>query len=1290
MSPLSKITWVLAGSGVLALILLTTYLTLSLQGVALTHWVEDKQVAITRLADRVDEEIAQAQDRLRYVAGLEAFRESPDIRLIDRAINGIPANGDPQRRQALEWLRGERDHGFSVLFVLLPNGDHYLSHPYAVQLALKLYNLAHRPYFQAAAQRKKPVVSDTFIGADGVPAIAIDVPILDEAGEITSHLGGVFHLDALTRLFRQPSSSRLHESLYLLDRQGQLIASYDSEEHNLSAILTDLPREDFADPASIPITLGDYSLYTLPLSATDRYAEQIVMQTTLGNGWVLGIVADRESVMTQFSTDIRYTAVLAAVLLMVIIGMGILVTHAIGRRWQTAQSEVQMAHDQLEQRVADRTAKLAESEARFRDFADTAADWFWEMGPDLRFSRFIGRAEEVFGVDPDEIVGKSREEIHQHNQDFDAPHWQQHFARLRAREPFTDFEIQWLRPDGELRDVTISGIPLFNGQGEFTGYRGVGRDITRLKRTEAAYRESEQEIRDLLNSTAEAIYGLDLEGNFTFVNPACLRMLGYRKADELIGRNAHQLIHHTRKGGAPSPPERCPIYGAFLSGKGAHVDDEVLWRADGSWFPAEYWSYPIYRDGKVSGAVVTFWDISDRQQTQARAERVNAMYQNLVQNLPGATYRCLLDEHWTMEFISHGIEELSGYPAEEFIDNRVRSYTSIIHPDDAPLVDREVHNAVIENRPFVLTYRIRHANGEERWIWERGRACEPVEGKATHLEGVLADITETKQTEQALRRAQKMDAVGQMAGGIAHDFNNILGIILGNVDLLEHQLSADSSTCKRVETIRRSAQRAADLTKQLLGFSRRQVTEAAVSDISRLIGEMGNLIARSVTPEVVVEHHFTEDLWHTEIDPGDFVDALLNLIINARDAMPDGGRLTLETHNQVLDNDFCTRNPGSTPGEYVQLVVSDTGEGIPPEQQEHIFEPFFTTKPQGKGTGLGLAMVFGFVKRSRGYIKVYSEPGVGTTFRIYLPRAEGEEQISGMLGTPTAELPRGTETILVVDDEEGLRELAQASLQGLGYRVLAAGDGQQALEILTAEPAIALLFSDVVMPGGIGGYELAERATALRPDLKVLLTSGYTEKAVACNGQSRFSASLLGKPYTQAELAQRLRVLLGEFKLPETQNATPAATPEPEIPGEWNETLSVGIPAMDEDHRHLLGLLRQAREAAEAYTDSATLQRLLDELMDCTQHHFRREEAIMQACGYPGTTNHCQVHELLIRQIEKMRKELHRGTLTERALLLFLSDWWINHIQGMDRFYGELCEVKRSIVEQALAKPELQ
>lgn len=396
----------------------------------------------------------------------------------------------------------------------------------------------------------------------------------------------------------------------------------------------------------------------------------------------------------------------------------------------------------------------------------------------------------------------------------------------------------------------------------------------------------------------------------------------------------------------------------------------------------------------------------------------------------------------------------------------------------------------------------------------------------------VEDISKRKQAEKSLQRSQKMDAIGQLTGGIAHDFNNILGIILGNLEMLKYELPKGSGKAlNRVDSIYQAGQRAVDLTKQLLSFSRSRPSRQDVTNINNLVEKIENLIARSVTPEIVVSHQLDKNLWLTEIDQGEFEDAMLNLSLNARDAMAGHGQLMLRTRNGTLDGAFCELVDNARPGEYVELVISDTGEGISVEQQEHIFEPFYTTKEEGKGTGLGLAMVYGFVQRSGGFIGIHSELGVGTSFKLYLPRFVGEEErLAETKVKKPVVAPRGKETLLIVDDEVALLKLASSFLVSLGYRVFTSTDGDKALKKLHQEPGIDLLISDVVMPGGINGFELVKQASAEFSSLKVLLTSGYVGK-VADASETKSSASttsILHKPYSQIELATRVRAILDE------------------------------------------------------------------------------------------------------------------------------------------------------------------
>lgn len=458
-----------------------------------------------------------------------------------------------------------------------------------------------------------------------------------------------------------------------------------------------------------------------------------------------------------------------------------------------------------------------------------------------------------------------------------------------------------------------------------------------------------------------------------------------------------------------------------------------------------------------------------------------------------------------------------------------RTDYDIFPPDTADEFHKHDNEALTAEKPLEFEEVIPQRNGIHTYLSSRF-TLKHTSGEIYALCGVLTDITERKNIEIQLRRTQKMDAIGQLTGGIAHDFNNLLAIIQGNAELLEFQLDNTDEVFQRINNIKKTTRRASDLTRQLLGFSRDTVKKIKTENINSLISELETLIARAVTPKIIVEHKLAEDLWLTAIDPGDFQNALLNLIFNARDAISSEGRLTLATRNRTLDTVYSSRNIHIDPGDYVELAVSDTGIGMPREVMESIFEPFYSTKEIGKGTGLGLSMVYGFVKRSQGTIDVYSELGRGTTFKIFLPRSGGSiEQADESVKTPDT-LPQGSETVLIVDDETDLLQVAKESLCALGYNVLTATNGEQALKLMEKSPSIDLLISDVVMPGGMSGYDLARQTTDKYPTIKILLSSGFTEKVEMHSRQTYQHAELLNKPYTRSELAQKVRSLLNESK----------------------------------------------------------------------------------------------------------------------------------------------------------------
>jgi signal transduction histidine kinase/CheY-like chemotaxis protein len=391
----------------------------------------------------------------------------------------------------------------------------------------------------------------------------------------------------------------------------------------------------------------------------------------------------------------------------------------------------------------------------------------------------------------------------------------------------------------------------------------------------------------------------------------------------------------------------------------------------------------------------------------------------------------------------------------------------------------------------------------------------------------ITDLTKRAQSEAVLRESQKMQAIGQLTGGIAHDFNNLLTVILGNLELARIKLDPQNPVAPNIERSLWAAQRGGTLTGQLLAFARKQPLAPAPIDLAAHLPELIPLLRRTLGEHIDVRFVDSAGLWPAMADPAQLESAVLNLALNARDAMPGGGRLTIELANKVLDEPYARAHSEVTPGDYVMVAVSDTGHGMTPDIVARVFEPFFTTKTEGRGTGLGLAMVFGFIKQSGGHVKIYSEPGEGTSVKMYLPRAVGTAKPGSQRSGVPADLPRGSATVLVVEDEAGVREIAVAILRSLGYRVLEAPDGDEGLLVFGAHAAeIDMLLTDVVLPGKVRGRELAERITAMRPEVRVLFMSGYTENSIVHHGRLDDGVHLLGKPFKREQLARKVAEVL--------------------------------------------------------------------------------------------------------------------------------------------------------------------
>ena len=626
--------------------------------------------------------------------------------------------------------------------------------------------------------------------------------------------------------------------------------------------------------------------------------------------------------------------------------------------------------------------------------------------------------------------------------------------------------------------------------------------------------------------TDYAIYMLDPDGFVTSWNPGARPFKGYQSS-EIIGTHFSRFYtDEDRQAGMPERALETAIREGRFENEGWRV------RKDGSRFWAHAVIDPIRTpEGHLLGFAKVTRDLTERRLAEEALRRSQEQFRLLVQGVTDyAIY--MLDLGGRITNWNMGAQRIKGYlPSEIIGEHFSRFYTEEDRENGAPQKALEI--AVREGRFEKEGWRVRK-DGSRFWA---NVVIDPIrddDGTIIAFAKITRDVTERREAQialdlarEALFQAQKMEAIGQLTGGIAHDFNNLLTGVSGSLELLKARVAQErfADIDRYINIAQGAIQRAAALTHRLLAFSRRQTLDPKSTDVNRLLFGMEELIRRTIGPAIEFEIIATDGLWNSLIDPNQLENAVLNLCINARDAMPDGGRLTVETSNKWYD-ERAARELDLPPGQYITLSVSDTGCGMPKDVIERAFDPFFTTKPIGEGTGLGLSMVYGFARQSGGQARIYSEPGLGTTIALYLPLHHGEETLDPPSEMPEVQRAQHGETILIVDDEDTIRALTKEVLGELGYRTLEAENGPAGLKILESQEHIDMLITDVGLPGGMNGRQLADAALTTRPRLKVLFITGYAESSAISSGHLKRGMHILTKPFTMEALGSRIKNII--------------------------------------------------------------------------------------------------------------------------------------------------------------------
>jgi two-component system cell cycle sensor histidine kinase/response regulator CckA len=768
---------------------------------------------------------------------------------------------------------------------------------------------------------------------------------------------------------------------------------------------------------------------------------------------------------------------------------------------------------------------LRASEEKYRTIVTTADEGIWTLDADMLTTFANERMASMLGYTVEEMIGRSNEDFVKASAREEILHgFERRRQGVRERR-----DLPLRRKDGTVLWASVTSSPLVDPDGRFTGALGLVTDITEKRRLEEARRSTEERFSRVFRASPIPIAIATASGDILDVNDRYVELSGY-PSENLIGRSARDL-------GMWAEPADLQRFVDAMSREGRVRDFEGTFLRKSGETRDALMSVESIKLGDVAEPVriFMFTDITERKRAEEALLESEAELKEAQRVAHVGSWRWVIETDtvtWSEELFRIAGRDPAGTPP-----NYIRDHATLYNPESLARLQPLVERTIRTGEPFEVDLELIRPDGTTRWIADTGEARRDAKGQIVGLRGTAQDITEPRRLQAQLLHSQKMEAVGHLAGGIAHDFNNILTVIGGYSEVLVKTLPEGEPAHGHATEIGLAARRAAVLTRQLLAFSRKQLLEPKVLDLNTIVNGILEFLNRLLGEDVEIVLKLKKGLGLVKADPGQIEQVIINLAINARDAMPDGGKLILETQDVELDESYARAHPSVAAGPYVLLAASDTGCGMTPETASHIFEPFFTTKELGKGTGLGLSTVFGIVKQSGGEISVYSVPGEGTTFKIYLPRV-GAETSKRDLGSSPAIVPLHTgQIVLMVEDDEAVGRLTQSMLGDLGYEVLAAKGGEEALEIAAHHPRpIHLLLSDIVMPG-MRGPEVATRLLALRPETRVVFMSGYAEELVLNQAAVQGPALFLAKPFTSSTLGRKLREALDASLLGDRQGA---------------------------------------------------------------------------------------------------------------------------------------------------------